>query len=333
MGWRLTFSCTIALACAAGCKCEPLQSSQEAEVESTAGVTKAPKVDRDSFVRDLRFIAKPRPSGSAHSLRVREYCAAALTKAGYDVQRKAYGSGTNVVGVKRGRKAPKEWVMIGAHYDSVPDCAGADDNASGVAGVLSAARALSAGSHDRTLAVACFDEEETGLKGSSAFAAEFVESSNQLLVYLNFEMIGYASSAPNSQQIPRALEFAFGQQSRAVKRNALRGDFIAVVTDARARSVARVFAQEAERLALPHQVLPVNPKLFQLPGLGDLLRSDHTAFWLHDLPAIMLTDTAELRNPGYHCIRAEDSLKSLNLPFAVRVTQATVATALHLLNG
>ena len=90
---------------------------------------------------------------------------------GYTVEREAYGTGVNVIGVLDGTSAPAEQVVISAHYDSVANCPGADDNGSGVAGVLEAARVLSTSQHKRTLVVACWDEEEKGLIGSSAFVA------------------------------------------------------------------------------------------------------------------------------------------------------------------
>lgn len=76
-----------------------------------------------------------------------------------------YYDGVNVVGVLPGTKRADELYVIGAHYDSVNN-PGADDNASGVAGVLECARVLSQYQFDATLVFIAFDCEEVGLVGS-----------------------------------------------------------------------------------------------------------------------------------------------------------------------
>ena len=127
-------------------------------------------VDPAAYQADLEFIASLRAPGSAHWQAVQDLCADRLTELGYDVELFEYGSGINVLGTLPGSAPDAPHIMIGAHYDHIEDCAGADDNATGVAGSLEAARVLAMGEYTNTLTIACWDEEELGLVGSEAFA-------------------------------------------------------------------------------------------------------------------------------------------------------------------
>ena len=106
----------------------------------------------------------------------------------------------NILAIKWGTKTPEEYVICGAHYDSWnsdgadPDTIrspGADDNASGVAGILETARLLSNYTFDRTLIFANWCAEEIGLIGSAAYAADCAEAGMDIVGYFNLDMIGY----------------------------------------------------------------------------------------------------------------------------------------------
>src|SRR5205085_2928777 len=128
-------------------------------------------VDRAGFEADVISIAAPRTPRTPHWQAVQDLCADRFAALGYEVERHAYATGVNVIGVRTGTKLPAERIVVSAHYDSVPNCAGADDNGTGTAATLEVARVLSLQPHDRTLVVACWDEEERGLIGSSAYVA------------------------------------------------------------------------------------------------------------------------------------------------------------------
>lgn len=106
----------------------------------------------------------------------------------------------NVIAIKRGVVHPDEFVVCGAHYDSYnnapghPDslrAPGADDNASGVAGILETARILSRCTFDRSLVFCNFGAEEIGLIGSAAFAKDCADRGMRIVGYFNLDMIGY----------------------------------------------------------------------------------------------------------------------------------------------
>jgi len=279
---------------------------------------------------DLELVAKPRPPGSAQWQAVQDLCAERLGALGFTVERQSFGSGadsgTNVIGRLSGQDLPAEEVLISAHYDHLAGCPGADDNGSGLVGALEAARLLARAPHRRTLIVACWDGEESGLRGSSAFAERAKSQGEQILASLVFEMIGFKSDLPSSQQFPFGFALLFPEQAKKLAENQNRGDFILLVSKASSSAQAQAFQALAEqKLALPTVHLVDNGLL------GDLMRSDHASFWTAGFPAIMITDTANFRNPNYHCAAAPDRVEDLNLPFALQVIQATASIAAKLL--
>ena len=106
----------------------------------------------------------------------------------------------NILAVQWGTKTPQEFVICGAHYDSWnsdgtdPDTIrspGADDNASGVAGIMETARLLSHYTFDRTIIYANWCAEEIGLIGSAAYAADCAAQNLDIVGYFNLDMTGY----------------------------------------------------------------------------------------------------------------------------------------------
>ena len=110
------------------------------------------------------------------------------------------GTADNILAVQWGTITPEEFVICGAHYDSWnadgydPDTIrspGADDNATGVAGILETARILSQYTFDRTIIYANWCAEEIGLVGSAAYAADCAEQRMDIVAYFNLDMTGY----------------------------------------------------------------------------------------------------------------------------------------------
>ncbi|MFW5707007.1 MAG: M28 family peptidase, partial [Bacteroidota bacterium] len=100
----------------------------------------------------------------------------------------------NVIATLPGTVYPYEYVVIGGHYDSYSfsgAAPGADDNASGTAGVMEIARILSNYEFERTIVFCAFSGEEYGLYGSAAYAQRSVNEDMNILGYFNMDMIGY----------------------------------------------------------------------------------------------------------------------------------------------
>jgi hypothetical protein len=305
---------------------EPVQAVGELSAKLVDGL------DRAAYEADLRFIAAVRPPGSAHWQAVQDRCAESFERAGFTVSRMtAEGAGTSVIGHKQGRDPTLPAIVVGAHYDHIEDCPGADDNASGTAALLAIARTLGPHEWTRTLYVACWDEEENGLHGSRHWVEQTVAAGQSIALYFNFDAIAYADDTPNTQTLPPGSELLFAEQIKELKAREFRADFIGVLADDGAHDACLRYRAHADRLALPTVVLEIPGAIKNDKLLSELHRSDHANFWKHDIPAVFLSDTANYRTDTYHCGTRPDTVETLDLDFAVKVTRAAVGTLAELL--
>ncbi|HZV06835.1 MAG TPA: M28 family peptidase [Gemmataceae bacterium] len=208
------------------------------------------------------------------------------------------------------------FLLLGAHYDSVPGCPGADDNASAVAVCLECARLLKENEVGKTMVV-LFNREEDGMLGSQEFVAHLAGQPAGMVEEAHiFEMVGYCNRAPGSQRMPPGLP---GVAAPDV------GDFLGLLANRYSNTIAE------KVLALAATYLPQFPVLALKIYLGmeryfrDLLRSDHAPFWAAGIPAIMWTDTSEFRNPHYH--RVSDTPQTLDYDFLANVAKLALARA------
>lgn len=187
-------------------------------------------------------------------------------------------------------KSEKTFV-IGAHYDTYSDLPGADDNASGVAGLIETARlVVQSGQPSYTLIFVAFTLEEppffrTENMGSYRFAQMLADSGRAVIGMASIEMIGYFSDK-KIQDYPSSLFKIFYPSE---------GNFIASVSNFGSSSLADEYQDHAQllkeidcaQLAAPASVQGVD-------------FSDHMNFWRFGIDAFMITDTAFLRNRNYH---------------------------------
>jgi hypothetical protein len=214
-----------------------------------------------------------------------------------------------------------EVIIVGAHYDSFGPNAAADDNASGVAGLIELAYLL--GQHApalRTELVAYTLEEppffRTSSMGSAMHASFLKQKGAKVKAMLSLEMIGYFSDAPDSQRFPTAV-FSFMYPSR--------GNFIAVVGSVGEGMLVRK-VKSAMRAASPLPVYSINAPSF-VPGFDF---SDHLNYWNAGYPALMITDTAFYRNTAYHT--KQDTADRLDYQRMSMVVQKVYAAVLALSN-
>jgi Zn-dependent M28 family amino/carboxypeptidase len=284
------------------------------------------------YAEDLRFVAAIRPPGSPHWQAVQDRCFTVFEAAGFSTVRfEVEGAGISVIGRKDGSKPELPGIVVGAHYDHIADCPGADDNASGTAAVLELARVLGTQTWERSLTVACWDEEETGLHGSRAWVDAAVADGRTFALYLNFDAMAYTDTKPNTQKLPPGIDMLFAKQVERLAAREFRADFIAVLADASASASSARLVAHANRLELPVALLEVPQQLMNEPLLADLRRSDHANFWQHHIPAVFLSDTANLRTDTYHCTGRPDTVETLDLGFATKVVRAAAGALSELL--
>jgi len=204
-------------------------------------------------------------------------------------------------------------ILVGAHYDTVPGSPGADDNASGVAVLLAIAEILSTNPPRRPIHFVAFDLEEYGLVGSTTCAQSWKAQQRPIHLMLSLEMLGYFTTKPDSQAYPlSALNRIYPST----------GSFIALIGNGPTLLQMIKLQSHLKRAKAPCQWLPVINKGRQLP---ETRRSDHAPFWDAGYPAIMVTDTANLRNPHYHT--ASDRIETLNVDMMAKIAQG-LATGL-----
>jgi aminopeptidase YwaD len=201
-----------------------------------------------------------------------------------------------------GREKPG-FILVGAHFDAVPGSPGADDNGSALAVLLELARAFSRAPARRPIRPVAFDLEEINRSGSRAYARHIRDKSEPLALMISLEMLGYRDPHPGSQRYPPGLRYFYPD----------RGNFIALIGNLRTLPVLRRLARTM-RKTVPCEFLAVPFRGRMLP---DTRRSDHSPFWDLGYPALMVTDTANMRNPHYH--KPTDRIETLDIGFLAAV--------------
>jgi Zn-dependent M28 family amino/carboxypeptidase len=234
---------------------------------------------------------------------------------GMEVESQAYGTYStrvkNLIVEKRGRNIAMPSIVIGAHYDTVIDTPGADDNASGVAGLLELARLLRGYPNERTIQFVAFTLEEppyfyTSKMGSRMYAKRLKVDGIRVQLMISLEMIGYAGE-DLKQSYPFPLMRTLGRYPRT-------GNFIGIVGNIRTRRLVGAMK------AAMREACTIGVESLSAPGfIPPLYLSDHSSFWKQRYPALMITDTAFLRNPNYH--NQGDTDQSLNYGFLAEVVK------------
>lgn len=217
-----------------------------------------------------------------------------------------------------GTTAPQEIAVVGAHYDSVPDGPGANDNASGIAALLEIARLLSGKTHARTLRLVAFVNEEQPFSsgeqmGSRVYAERSRQRSEQIKAMISLETIGFYTDQHASQHYPFPFNYFYPDT----------GNFIGFVGNLSSLNLVRQSlgafrastAFPSEGVAAPGWIR----------GVG---WSDHASFWQAGYPAIMITDTAFFRYQHYH--KETDTPDKLDYQSLARVTRGLVDVATEL---
>lgn len=200
--------------------------------------------------------------------------------------------------------------VIGAHYDVCGNQPGADDNASGVAALLSLAREFSQKKPALPFRIefVAFTLEEppffrTKNMGSYVHAKSMRDKHTNVIGMVCLEMLGYFTSEDNSQSYPIFLMKLFYPS---------KGDFIAVVGNFNSNSLVMHFFNNMRQESLKVEKL-ISPSI--LPGVDF---SDHKNYWKFGYKAIMITDTAFYRNKNYH--EVSDTIETINFTKLAEVT-------------
>ncbi|MEO0092494.1 MAG: M20/M25/M40 family metallo-hydrolase [candidate division WOR-3 bacterium] len=211
----------------------------------------------------------------------------------------------NVVAIKRGIAQPDNiYVVICGHFDSTSDqspnnCPGADDNASGTAAVLEAARIFKNYNFEYSIRFIAFSGEEQGLYGSAAYAQQARNQGDSIIGVLNFDMIGYVDATPEDL------------------------DVIGKVSNPNCSTFVNHFINSANTYT---SLLTLRRMVTSAPY------SDHHSFWQRGYVGFCGIEDYMPPNPHYHLTSDTIGAGFNSLPFCTEVVKACVAASAGLAN-
>jgi len=201
-------------------------------------------------------------------------------------------TGKNVLAVKPGTEFPNKKYIICAHFDDMPTgtiAPGADDNASGTAAVIEAARIFSQYSFPYTIVFALWDEEEQGLVGSEYYATQAANAGDSILGVINMDMIAYDGNNDGNADV---------HNSSVANTSSLKDKMLEV--------------NLAYGIDLDLDVVPSQPY------------SDHASFLSHSYGAILLIEDDNDFHPHYHTVN--DNLSYYNQPYFLKMSKLSMGT-------
>ena len=248
----------------------------------------------ETHVRTLSESLGPRDASHPENLeRVAAYVRQKFAEAGGRIREQAYMVGGTTYRNIIADFGPEtnERIVVGAHYDAAGPYPGADDNASGIGGIIELAQLLGQTDLHLKVEVVAYALEEppffrSQYMGSAVHARALKKEGAKVRAMIVVEMLGYFSDAADSQQFPVSLlRLLYPSQ----------GNFISVI----GRLGEGILVRKIKRSMLEASSLPVYsinaPR--SIPGVDF---SDHLNYWDEGFPAVMVTDTAFYRNPNYH---------------------------------
>jgi hypothetical protein len=206
----------------------------------------------------------------------------------------------NVIASFGPKDAPR--IIVGAHYDVCETQPGADDNASGIVGLLEVARLLKGKTLKNRIDLVAYSLEEppyfrSQLMGSYVHAESLSKQKINVLGMVCLEMIGYFRDEPHSQKYPiSSLSMIYGNK----------GDYITLVRKAASGRFAHQFSDKFI------DAKTIKTKEFVgFSWVQGIDYSDHLNYWKFGYSALMITDTSFFRNPNYH--QPTDTMETLDL--------------------
>ncbi len=240
--------------------------------------------------------------------RAADYLRQEFLKVGWDVKEDYFQwegkSYKNVVAEKKGMTSPNKVFILGAHYDTVPGSPGADDNASAIAVLLEVARSIQTSPLGCTVRLIAFSLEEYDYIGSAHYVEELKKGGEKIIGMISLEMVGFTGPR---QDYPPYLNPKYYPNV---------GDFIVIIGNEGSKEllekVCQSFKTHIPQLPSEFLMVPGNGE-----GMEEVRLSDHNVFWDQGFQALMITDTAFLRNPNYHL--PSDRIETLDFEFMRKV--------------
>lgn len=298
MVFRLTSILAFMAFIATGIKSQNLEDIlSQVNTDSLIATVRQFSGEDSTMIAGEKYLIQERSTVEGRQL-ARTYLKDRLSGFDLDVREHTYrANGINIYAVQEGNEKADSIYVICAHFDTVTDF-GADDNASGVAAALEAARILSSECLDYSVMYAFWDEEERGLIGSRYFAQSLDSLGYKIKAVLNMDMIGYDSDDDGLLEI----------HSNAFSSS---------------KSVSDALTETVEMFDL---------KLFPIVIIPGTNRSDHASFWNVGIGGVLVIETLYSGdfNPYYHS--SDDRIDKFNIQYFYEMAKLNI-TALASLAG
>jgi len=226
-----------------------------------------------------------------------DFLAAALLLLGLQVEEDYFGfegyTSRNIIGWLPGKKDLSSVIIISAHYDSYAEpnstlnAPGADDDASGTAAVLEAAKILSGYNFKYSIKFILFSAEEWGLYGSAHYAKTAADTGEKIIGVINLDMVSFAD------HLPEDLDVIVNPDS----------DWMAAILESCAQNYSSISVAKT-----------VDASFYY---------ADHYSFWERHFPAVLAIEDYEDTNPYYHT--NNDTTDTINSDFVTQVTRTCMA--------
>ena len=291
-------------------------------------------VSIENLKRHIEFLAKnSRVPGTEYHKECQYYIKILLENYGYEVEdfvfpyydfygHKKYGN--NIIGKI---ECGKDIILLGAHYDTAIGTPGADDNASGVSALLEIARCIKESKEklNCSIWIVAFDLEEYGFIGSH-YLVEHIKCQNiKVKQSIVLESIGYTSNKKVYEILPGKIKIKMllKRPLIAVRYLTMKSDFVVIAGDNSSRNFVNILKRNMDNLGLKNLVYITKNRGIELPQVR---LSDHRNFWDNDIPSIMVTDTAFMRNPNYH--KKTDTIETIDFDFLEKIANSILYTIL-----
>jgi len=285
---------------------------------------------KDRLYKDVDFLTLIKPARNFENLdslqKVCDYLKNELVSIGATPEEQGWlAEGNEYKNITASYNATqKRRLIVGAHYDVAGNQPGADDNASAVAGLLETARLIFTNKPELDYRIDfvayCLEEPPffgSDLMGSYMHAKSLHENKADIIGMICYEMIGYFSDKPNSQPFP---------SPEMARRYPHVANFIIVVGIEKYAT----FNNKVHRLMKENSAIDVQVINFPLSdanaGLAGL--SDQRSYWKFNYPALMINDTAFVRNPNYH--QKSDTIDTLDFDKMTEVVNSAYRAIINI---
>lgn len=262
--------------------------------ESVGSLTKEITGYKETTIGGSPYSLETRYSYTPSNKKAAQYIYEKLNSYGVTASYDNYGNNaTNVIGKKTGSLYPNQMYIVCCHFDDVPsvteskNAPGADDNGSGVVGILETARLLANYDLKYTVLFIAFDEEEIDILGSNAYALNASNRKDSILGVINLDMIAYYKNNDGKFEVlTNANSQAFSEEYIAAVRSHI-------------------------------------PGLKPVKDVSEKGSSDHISFWKNGWKAIHVFEDSEEQNPKMHS--PEDNFDNCNMTYLQNIVKSVIA--------